>query len=310
MRDSSKLNKKGLTMDVAIMYILGAIIMVFIIIMADRFYENAKEKMEIQDCRNSIGAHALLAKTSQREIFTDIKCQTRELTIDASNHETARKEIAEDMRRCWYEWQKGNAQLFEGEGIFCHICSVYDFKQKDQKIEQFATFLLKENIEIRSIYPEDTQKMTYMQYFQGYRTKDIDNIEKTPKTGDFKDTAAIDTSKKYTSIFVYASGKTNMQTFMEGGYRTTALIGGGTVAGLGAMAAAKGVVVLIAGGPPGWIIGGVIVLGIGAYALYEALTPVDPQWMSVIQFMEYDDQKIKELGCQYLAANQLSHERP
>lgn len=295
---------------IIVVVMIGAITLVLLSVIIYQIYNAVKEKMEIQDCANSIKAHALLAKTTEREVFTDIKCQTREKTIDAENHETARKELAEDMRRCWYEWLKGQEQLFEGEGIFCHVCSIYTFKQKDQKIDGFATFLFKESIEISSKYPEDTEKMSYIQYFQKYKTKDVENIDKFPKTGEFKDITTIDTSKKYATIFVYASGKKSMQEFMEGGYRTTALVGGGTVAGLGAMAAAKGAVVLIAGGPPGWIIGGVIVLGIGGYAVYEALTPEDPQWMSVIQFMEYDDQKIRELGCQYLAVNQMSHQQP
>lgn len=310
MPSSSKLKKKGMEMEYVYMSVLAAIILVLISVLLYKFYNTTKEKLEIQDCRNSIGAHAFLTKTSQREIFTDIKCPTRELLIDVKNEEKAKKEIAEDMRRCWYEWQKGDAQLFKSEGIFCHVCSVYNFKQKDEKIEKFQTFLMTEDIDIRSVYPEDTQKMSYIQYFQGYKTKDLDNIEKTPKIGTFSDATVIDTSKKYTSIFVYASGKTSMQEFMEGGHRTTALIGGGTAAGLGATAAAKGVVVLVSGGPPGWIIGGVIAIGIGSYAVYEALTPEDPQWMSVVQFMEYDDQTIKDLGCQYLEANQLSSQQP
>lgn len=282
--------------------ILAMLIIIIVATAVFKFFETTKEKMEIQDCRNSIAAHALLAKTSQREIFTDIKCQTRELTIDAKNHADAKKEIAEDMRRCWYEWQKGNAQLFKGEGIFCHVCSVYDFKQKDQKIERFQTFLMSEDIEIKSVYPEDTQKMTYSQYFQGYSTKKTEKIEERPNKTDFTDTALIDTSKKYATIFIYASGKEEIQEFMEGGARTGIFVGGVGAAGVGAL--------LLLAGPPGWIADAILLIGIGSVAVIESMTFEEPEWMSFVQFMEYNSTQINNLGCQYLNVNQLSHQQP
>ncbi|MGV8150600.1 MAG: hypothetical protein ACP5NV_02625 [Candidatus Woesearchaeota archaeon] len=298
MRKTSKLKRKGITSEYLISTILGVIILVLLIIVIDKFYNNYKEKAEIQDCRTSIGAHSALAKSSYSEVFTDIKCQTRNLKIDAKKHNDAKRAIAEDMRRCWYEWQNGNAQLFEGEGIFCHVCSVYDFKQKNQKIEGFQQFLLEEKIKIRSsVYPEDTESIEYMKYFTEYKTSKTEDIEEYPNKTAFKETMIIDTSKKYATIFVYASGKEDMQKFLEGGYRQTALIGGGTAVGLGALA-------FVAGGPPGWVIGGILV---GGLIIWQALTYEEPQWMSIIQFMEYNSTQISELGCQYLEANQVSH---
>lgn len=288
-------------MNAITMSILAMLVIVIVSVAVFKFFETTKEKMEIQDCRNSIGAHALLAKTSQREIFTDIKCQTRELTIDAKNHADAKKEIAEDMRRCWYEWQKGNAQLFKGEGIFCHVCSIYSFKQKDQKIEKFQTFLMTEDIEIRSVYHEDTEKMPYSQYFQGYSTKKTGKIENRPNRIEFKDTALIDTSKKYSTIFVYASGKDEIQEFMEGGGRTGIFVAGVGSTTVGAL--------LLLAGPPGWVADAILLIGIGATAIIESMTFEQPEWMSFIQFMEYNSTQISNIGCQYLDANQLSHQQ-
>ena len=301
MRNSSRLKKKGMESEVLTVSALALIVIIIIAIAIFKFFDNAKEKLEIQDCRNSIGAHALLAETSQREIFTDIKCQTRELTIDAKKHDTAKKQIAEDMRRCWYEWLKGDGQLFKGEGIFCHVCSIYDFKQKNQKIDGFQNFLMTESIAIRSVYPEDKKKITYMEYFRNYETTDTDEIEKYPNRTEFKETMIIDTSKKYATIFVYASGKEDIQKYMEGGYRTTALVGGGAIAGIG------GIALLVGIGPPGWIIGGIL---IGGAIVWQALTFEEPQWMAVVQFMEYNSTQISNLGCQYLQANQVSNSQP
>lgn len=309
MRKTSKLNKKGMEMQTVTTVILGALILALLIVVIGRIYENSKEKLEIQECKDSIAAHALLARTTQREVFTDITCQTRELSIDAKNHNKAKKEIAEDMRRCWYEWLRGDAQLFKGEGIFCHVCSIYNFKQKDDQIGGFPLFLLTEDIDIRSVYPEDTIKMKYIQYFQSYTSKQQNEIENSPTVNKqtFTDATVIDTSKKYATIFVYASGKEDIQKFMEGGYRTSALVGGGIVAGLGVTAIGTAFIV---SNPVGWFVGGALAIGAGAYAIYEAVTPKEPQWLSVIQLIEYDDQTIKDLGCQYLAVNQLSHQQP
>lgn len=301
MRNSGKLNKKGVS-SMLVLSVLTIIIILIVGVVVYKFFKTAKEKLEIQDCRNSVAAHTLLTKTSQRELFADIKCRTREILIDAKNHEKAKKTIAEDMRRCWYEWQKGNAQLFKGEGIFCHVCSVYEFKQKDQKIEKFQTFLMTETIDLRSVYPEDTQKITYSQYFQGYSTEKIGEIENRPNRIEFKDTALIYSSKKYATIFVYASGKDEMQEFMEGGARTGMFVAGLGSAGIGAL--------LLAAGPPGWVADAVLLIGIGAVAVIESLTFEEPQWMSFVQFMEYNATLINDLGCQYLEVNQLSHQKP
>ncbi|GIU69245.1 MAG: hypothetical protein KatS3mg002_0481 [Candidatus Woesearchaeota archaeon] len=306
MRNISKLGlmnfkKKGFMND-AVLGIIAVLIVIILSTAIYKFFQTTKEKMEVQNCRNSIAAHSILAKTSQGEIFTDIKCRTRELTIDAKNHYKAKKTIAEDMRRCWYEWQKGNAQLFKGEGIFCHICSIYDFKQKDEKIEKFQTFLMTENIDIRSIYPEDTQKITYSQYFQGFTTEKLEEIKDKPVKIEFRDTVIIDSSKKYATIFVYVSGKTELQEFMEGGARTGIFVAGASVAGVGAL--------LLMAGPPGWVADAILLIGIGVTTVIQAFTFEEPQWMSFIQFMEYNATQISELGCQYLEANQMSNQKP
>lgn len=295
-----KFRKKG-HMNEIVLIIIAILIILIISLTIYKFFDTAKEKLEIQDCRNSIAAHSMLAKISQREIFTDIKCRTREILIDAKNHEKAKKIIAEDMRRCWYEWQKGNAQLFKGDGIFCHICSIYDFKQKDQKIEKFQTFLMTEKIDIKSVYPEDREKTVYSSYFQGFSTEKTNFIDEKPNKYNFIDTSIINTSKKYTTIFVYVSGKDDLQKFMEGGGRTGIFVAGTTISGLGAL--------LLLAGPPGWIADAILAIGIGGTLIIQSFTFEEPQWMSFIQFMEYDSKQISDLGCQYLEANQLSHQK-
>jgi hypothetical protein len=268
-------------------------------------------KMEIQDCKNSIASHAMLSKTTISGIFTDIKCPTRNIVIDLSKKEDPQKIMAEDMRRCWYEWLKGDGQFFQGEGVFCHVCSVYEFKQKNQQIENYFTYLIRENIKLDAqLYPQDRQKITYMQYFQGFSTASTSKVEQPPpdQSLDSSVDMTLDSSKKYTALFIYASGKDNIDVVLEGGGRPTAVVTGGLLAFGGGVASGIGSTFIVSN-PIGWMVGGGIALGAGGYLIYTALNPGDIEWISLIQFMEYTPENIDRFKCQYLDVSQDSKQQ-
>ena len=58
-----------------------------------------------------------------------------------------------------------------------------------------------------------------------------------------------------------------------------------------------------------FIVGGVLAVTAGVIAIYNVFSPEEPQWFSIVQFMEYNATQINELGCQYLAVDQLSHQQ-
>lgn len=312
------MNRKGLS-NVLMYSILTLIVIALIAVLIFRWFELQKEKMEIQDCMNSIEVHKNLVTYSEREIFTDIKCPTRHPTIDAKNQQKAMKAIAEDMRRCWYEWRPtdDNFQMFKGEGIFCHVCSIYDFKQKGKTIQGFETFLMRENIELKSQFPLDKVAVPYMAYFSPYQTRTIEEIEHVPEKTELQDISVINTSMKYSTMIVYISGKDKTEEYLEGGSRTAYGASGGILIGAGTLAAKIGGAKFLAAlfttasltGPAGWIIGGIVAAGIGTYIIIDALTPEEPQVLSYIQFTQYTDDQIKNMGCQYMPADQQSTQK-
>ena len=323
-----KRNNQGQIEKNFLLVILGVIIIIVVLYLLGNYYFKIKDKIEVQDCKDSIAAHSLLASESKREIFTDIKCPTRYITIKPQDIDKTKEIIAEDMHRCWYEWNQGKGQYFEGDGVFCHVCAVYDFSNKDQKIDGFMKYLYSTPIKVT--WPGDKAGITYEDYFEGYSTAKAStntalNVE-SKKIPDLQQYDELNTSKKYASIIVYASGK-GIEKFLEG-YKTSLATGGGIAVIIGGVGAGAGTIglagsfgsALIAGtlnswNPVGWVIltgVGVAAIGIGVAALYTSIVAAskDPQYISVIVFQPYTAENIKNLGCEQAPVNQLSNSAP
>jgi hypothetical protein len=316
-----------LTLTFLVFSILGLIVILLLSVWLYSYYQAVSAKLEVQSCRNSIAAHAFLVSSTNREVFTDIKCPTRQLLIDTTDDKKAKKTIADDMMRCWYEWGEGNGQYFEGDGVFCFICSQYYFKQADKKISGFAQYLattpMSGNFGILN-----PNRLTYQDYLSGFKTPKVDEIENEANVKNIMTTNMvndnIDTSKVYSTIFVYASGKAWIPKVLEG-QKTAIATGGGLVVMGGVAATAAGTVgimsslgaaaiagTLNAWNPVGWIIlagVGVVAIGAGAGAIYTSMAAAnsEPQWISFVAFRPYDADSIAALGCQKIDVNQMSH---
>ena len=325
-KNNKNINRKGVASALQIAVISIAVIIVLGLFLFQA-YTGLKEKMAIQSCKDSITAHSLVAKGSWGEIFTDIKCPTSEITI--KDLKKTNEIIAEDMHRCWYIWNKGNGQYFQGDGTFCYVCSIYQFGDKKQEVNGLINYLGTQPIQIK--YAGDVNGISYQDYLQGYSTP---NSAEKVKNNPIKDITQIDvlnTSQKYATIFVYASGKDNIDKILEGGGRTTlgttglgaVILGtaGGTY-GVGAVGAAVGSVsTAVAGGtsvaaavaavdfwnPIGWAVGGALLVGAGIYALDKAVTPTEPEWVSFLAFRPYNTDELNSLGCEKLDVNQMSN---
>ena len=305
-------NKRGISETVVLYMILTALTIVVIAIAVDHFYTELKDKLEVQDCRNSIIAHSTIASITKRDLFSDVKCPTRNIKIDLKAKEDPKRVIAEDMRRCYYEWLKGDGQFFKGDGIICHVCSVYEFKQKNEHMQGLLGFIANENIVIdRNTYPLDTRKMRYIEYFQPFYSlsgRDESGDRQIPPEYD-----TLDTSKRYASIFVYISDKQWIDKFLEekrGVAASTGFAFGlGGIAAVGVGAIKTGSTFLAIPGY-GWVIGGTIIAAGGGIVLVTALSPNDPIYFSGIEFREYTTNTIAGLKCQRIETNQLSHSKP
>ena len=292
-------NRRGVANDTMLAILaIGAILV--LIIFAYGLYGYFKEKMSVQSCKNSIEAHSAVAQLSARDIFTDIKCPTSEITI--KDNDKAKETIAEDMHRCWYIWGQGKGQYFEGVGTFCHVCSIYQFGDKGQEIDGFMNYLGTQRIKVK--YAGDTNGITYADYFMGVTTpKSADMVDKS--VDELAKTDYINTSQTYATIFVYASGKEAIQKAMENGGRSTL----GTVGMFGVLGggAAVGVGVFIASNPVGWIVGGVLAVGLGVGAIWQALTIKEPESVQFIIFRPYNVEEFKNIGCEKMYVNQMSN---
>jgi hypothetical protein len=230
-----KIYRKGFLSHVQFA-ILAMVALIIFSLFLYKAYTNISEKMSVQSCQNSIAAHSLVAKGSFSEIFTDIKCPTREITIKKLSK--TNEIIAEDMHRCWYIWGRGKGQYFQGDGNYCYICSVYQFGDKGQEVKGLTNYLANNDVKIK--YAGEVPGIRYIDYFQGYSTPNADyDIKSTIQVPVEID--VINTSERYATIFVYASGKDAIDKMLEGGKRTTAVTGMalfGTVGGAGAIGAA------------------------------------------------------------------------
>jgi len=311
-------SKKGDSWGYVQYAVLATIVIVLLAAFTYNYFSKVKEKLAIQDCKNSIGAHALLASITDFEIITDIKCPTRQIVVKTDNEDKAKKQIAEDMRRCWYEWGRGNLTLFEGDGVFCHVCSVYTFKPENKSINGFVYYLGKERIPLR--FPDDPIGVSYQDYFQGFNSpnskEELPDIT-LPEFATFVAEDYIDTSQKYATIFVYASGKTDKTKALENGGRIgmatrggieillgTAAVGAGVSSAIGMIGTAAAVNFW---NPLGWVLGGAVLIGTGIYVASEALSHDETVWRSYIKFKPYNSDELRTLGCEKAPVNQQSN---
>lgn len=324
MKKNYHLKKKSQVMDLGLA-ILGAIIILVIIYLLYTFFMDVRDLTSIQTCRNSVQAQNLLIRTTKFDVFTDIKCPTRQIKLDASDGAKVKDTIAEDMHRCWYEWGgRENLTLFKGDGIFCHVCAIYSFKQPNAQVQGFSTYLASQNIPPR--FPGDDPRLSYVDYFNGYAMPTSQALlDKLPSTMPqyLNPNDYLNTSNKYATMFVYVSSKNSLQKFFEGKGASFVTAGGLTfLAGSAAVATgtiATGYALVTTGTVvgagaltipvAGWIVGGAILLGTGAltvYLVYEAKTSEAPHWPFII-FMPYTSDNINNIGCEKLDVMQLSN---
>ena len=182
-----------------------------------------------------------------------IKCPVQLKTINPSNQERAKKQLADAMVDCFDEFGANNADLFDTNrgttNHYCVVCSKITFTDTTKKIEHFADYLGEEFI--------PGKRMTYFQYFKGETVAegeantltDMSTGEKTP--GALKNTPFdIDTSTPHAILFTYSKSTGWWDDIVAGEVGgTVGIIVGGAVAGF------------FTGGV-GWVVAGGAVVGL------------------------------------------------
>jgi hypothetical protein len=255
-------------------------------------------------CAGQVRAAAKTQQVFGREYQVNVPaCQTKYMTIkrdelpgnDEQAREAVKKRLAEEMRKCWHQWGRGELDLFGSEGEYCSFCSDVSFDEKTKAlfsrgyIEGFHKYL--------SETTAPGQDVTYSEYLAG--------IQRSEDGNDIRQTVVGDLSLKanYTILFTYSKMSVTDNSLQYWGnffgadlspakqakisavavttgvgavgvISTAATIGGlvGTYGGAAGTAAG----VLAAGGPVGWtVLGGAVAIGAvvtAGYLGYRALT--------------------------------------
>jgi hypothetical protein len=199
------------------------------------------------------------------------------------------------MHRCWYIWGQGKEQYFEENGVYCHVCSVYQFGDKGKEVDGLMSYLSTKPIRVR--YSGDIAGLTYADYLQGVASPgSADMISQSIQ--QITDIDKINTSEKYATIFVYASGTDAIQNVMKGNRAGMIVVG--------SLAGAIGVIGFgVISGPAGWV--ALTIGALGGTTVLAAFNVKEPKTLQSVTFTQYNTTTLEDLGCEYLNVNAQSN---
>ncbi len=316
-------NNKGQMKTITRAIILIASL-ILIITLVTKIYNSTNEQVDDSLCSNSIESHSFITKLSKGEFTSVIECPTKYKSIKSKDPEAIKLQLANEVVDCWNTWKRGEKEFFEDEGIFCHVCSVTNFKDKDVDLEELKNF---DDYFANTNMPGKDK--TFLQEIFPYESEDAwANKLNLPSSATAysiqEESLDLNPYKDYAAIFYYMRGEDNLKKYwnmakiggigagtgvalMSYGVVTTvhgvkivAVAAVGTVAsaGLGSIATVPAAIygkIVAAGGAIMTVIGGAIVVGSVATAWLTADNAVD--WMSSVEFREYNETVLKELGC-------------
>ena len=280
---------------------VSLIVILFTAFFLLKFQANIKEvyaeATAKQTCKTSVRANAAL-KLRYADFSGELNCPTVKVKIDDKNEENVKKKLADAMFDCWDQFGRGQLELFSDDSVYCAICHRITFN-KEMKVNGFTEYLATKQI--------PAQKISYLQFLTTERTQ---NSEFLKELENKKIVDTIDTSQgnEYAIIFTYIKGKRSLDKYLEKAKYTAPGIGliavgfgifkaGGIVGGSLSAIATPAV-----GVPVGLTISSVggFVMAVGALwsglASYFTTVPFDN--ISLISFIPYDAQNIKNLNCQ------------
>jgi hypothetical protein len=220
------------------------------------------------------------------DFSSKIRCPTEFITIKTDDQNKIKGTIASTMYNCSKRYKRGKKELFGEEQTYCDICAVIKFETKTP-ISGLSKYFLTEKT------PEG---ISYMDYLMGHETEEAAAVLATRPDISASD-VPLDPSKTYSVIFVYAKGKSeidSLREFLEKDMKRA----GGMVAG-GVLVTVGVTVALIAGGPI-TIGAGIVVAAAGAVmSIYNYFAAKEPEWASVTIFREFETESLRRL-CDYL----------
>lgn len=281
--------KAKLALKEWIFAILAIVALVLILALTTDFFEKLNEKLEYNKCKADVykAAYSGIGKV---KFLQNIKCPTKDTVITEKSQIQIKRRIAKEMLKCWDTFGYGKLDIFEDDGIYCHMCSRINFN-KQENVKGLTKYLFTAKAKAGQ---------TYSQVFNPKFAddgKELLNVKDTPDE--------IDTNKDYATIFVFAKGKASIEKIAKhyGEVYGAGILGTGLVV-LGLKLTAIGTIEVFTGvlSIKGalTIIGGVAVLATGTATIaYEALFGgQESDRLSFIQLSEYNTQQLSGIGCE------------
>lgn len=280
----TKIQGKKAQRDLITYGIIFLIMLAFSIYFIVQWQLNTEKHNTEEICRNSVKLASY--KISGKSVYENLKCPTQYQTIEPTDDEAIKKEVAERMRICWWMFLEGKAELFEEEAEhFCVVCYVLDFKEK-KKIPGFVNYLSKTDIPLSS-------DVTYYNYLAPHSTSRELAEEEINVEQDF-----IDTNQRYAVVFNYV--KPSYISKLEAGEIGGAAGTGAGVAGLfGGVALLNLIPWVNIATIPITVIGGAA--GVGGFTgfIIGYQQGVTADWSASVILWPYTEEEMQRLQCEY-----------
>ena len=294
--------KKG-ALETLVVIMLSVTVFIVISVVIKFWYLSESGHIPKEVCRQSVDA-AALSNIGGIDLSAEVNCPTQYKEIKTNDENIIKRELANQMSDCWWQFGEGKKELFSAASkTYCVVCSVTSFENKDKKVRGFSKYLIETNV--------PGKKIRYIDYFNGYETSKADEVVGgiDPETMAGLENEELNTSKDYATLFVYAKGKDEMQKIANHLFMKTpegkgaAIVGGiaGVAGGIGAVS----VLGFFISNPVGWAAGfGAVTLVTIEYIFYRFSSDNAPEWAAFVVFREYNSEAIKDLGCMELPAKQ------
>lgn len=239
---------------------------------------------ELISCAEQIKNHARFVNLAHQDRLglidgtaaPNIKCPTQRRTFSGSE-QAILEQIANNMKGCHQLWDGGDQLLFTEDGTYCHVCTLAQI-ESERTIRGLDEFL----------FSNPRTGLTYAEQLTGAATSEqiVQSLTEIEQTGD-----RIEPGELHATIFFYVRGEDQINAFFTKIDESTAVRGGIISAGTAAR-------FVVCAGLFKACIGRTLIIS-GITVLSDWLTNERPQFASAIFFMEWNEETVRELGCEF-----------
>ncbi len=278
------INKKAMQIEFLIYFLILLVILVIFLLYYQKTAELSTANTIADQCRQSITVNAI-GHISGLQLYDEVQCPVEYTTIEETESEEIKKEVANSLASCWYKIGEGKYEVFDTNIMktqYCVICSVLEFESAPDEITGLVSYLDQNTVPV--LFTAATP-MSYTDYLQGFRSDANLKLLYNQETRD-----VIYTENNYAAVFLY--GKKGYLNHIAAG-----AVGAGTGFVTGGILIFSGV-----GVPAGLLVAGTTVAGTAAgFALGSDKTA---DWESAVALYPYKTEDLKKLDCDILPAEQ------